>query len=200
MKKILTVIFTGLLSFALFGGEAEDIQKAIALHDIAGKGNVNAVEECKKLLEPYLEKNVIAMGFYGSAITIEAGIVSEKNPFKALDLLGEGSGYIDKAVEKEPENEEIRILRLANGIEVSAESPYKRYSVIRKDVEFFEDEKHMKNLDDETKAYVYLNMGLYKTEEGDFETALEYFEAAAESKPGSKSAKKAEELLALYEE
>lgn len=200
MKKIAVVILAGILSVSVFAGEKEDLARGIELHGKAGTGNEKALMECKKILEPYLEKNMTAKAYYGSAVTIEAGFVSEKNPVKALEFLEEGSKLIDEAVKKEPENLELRILRLGNGIEVSASSPYKRYFVIQNDVKFFENEKKLNQLDDETKAYVYLNMGLFKIEEGDLDAALDYLDLAVECAPGSDYAKKAEKVLNRYEE
>lgn len=200
MKKILGLILAGAISFSVFAGEKEDLAKGIELHGKVGTGKEKTIEECKKVLEPYLEKNMTAKAYYGSVVTMEAGFVAQKNPMKALEYLEEGSKLIDEAVKKEPENLELRILRLGNGIEVSASSPYKRYFVIQNDVKFFENEKNLNQLDDETKAYVYLNMGLFKIEEGDLDTALDYLDMAVECAPGSNNAKKAEKVLRRYEE
>lgn len=200
MKKNIVKVLIMMIGLSVYAGESENLKKGIVLHDEAGKGNEKALVECKNILEPYINENMIARAYYGSVVTIEAGFVAEANPFKALELLESGSKYIDEAVAGEPDNVVLRVLRLANGISVSATSPYKRYFVIQKDVNFFENEKRMSVLDNETKAYVYLNMGLFKIEEGDLDAALDYLDMAVEIAPDSTAGKEAAKTLNRYEE
>ncbi len=201
MKKTILGFLIMMTGFLLFANEPEYLTKGKKLHDEAGKGGTEkTIEECKQVLFPYIEKDMTARAYYGSAVTIEAGFIANKNPMKALELLEQGSKLIDEAVEKDPENVGIKILRLSNGMSVSSASPYKRYFVIQKDVKYFENEKNISKLDDETKALVYLNLGLFKIEEGDLDTALDYLETAVEVAPASESGKAAEKVLARYEE
>lgn len=201
MKKTILGILIMVMGFSVFANESDYLIKGKKLHNEVGKGgNEKIIEECKKILFPYIETDMTARAYYGSAVTMEAGFIANKNPMKALELLEQGSKFIDEAVEKDPENFEIKILRLSNGISVSSASPYKRYFVIQKDVKFFENEKNISKLDDETKALVYLNLGLFKIEEGDLDTALDYLETAVEVAPASESGKTAEKVLARYEE
>lgn len=178
-----------------------DIQTAIELHDKTRvENNMVYAERACKLLEPYIKENAVATAYYGSVQTLIAGIVSGKNPIKALEYLQLGGEYLDDAVEMASESAEIHLIRLENGIEVSRNSPINRYSVIKKDVNWFLDDDKILSLDDEIKAEAYLYCGHYMLDSGDLDYALELFEECVSVKPESNFAKMANKMLDKYTE
>lgn len=201
MKRFFVMVLMLLVSAEFFAeSEKQVIQKGIEYHDLAKTESDGYAEKCKTTLKPYIETSMLSRGYYGSAITLQAGYCAESSPIKALDLLRKGSDYIDEAVKKDSDNVELRILRLVNGVQVSKSSPFKRYSVIKDDVEYLSDEKNISPLDKNNLSLVYLYIGYYKIEEGDIDSALDSFDKAVEVLPGSDSAVEAEKILERYEE
>lgn len=200
--KNLTVCLIMVLSSSVYAqGKDEIIARAIECHQTARGENVNeSISECLNLLKPYKDTDSIACAFYGSAITIQAGCVAQKNPIKALALLDDGGAIIDKAVKMDETNAAVRLLRLENGIIVSRSSPVKRYSIISSDVNFFLEDEKLSQLDSNTKAEALLYCAYYKTDEGDLDYALELFEMAYDSDPTSDCGKQALKMLEKYSE
>ena len=192
-----TVLLLGSLASA--GSENPQIQKGIELHNLShsteGEESDAMIDECMKILEPFIEKDSLACAYYGSALTIKAGNYAKKSPVKALMNLNKGSKLIDEAVKKDSDKIELHILRLENGIEVSRSSPVKRYKVIREDVDYFIAQEKVSLLGNELKAEVYLFCGHYYLDSKDSENARKYFEFAYNASPDSKFGKKAKEML-----
>lgn len=178
----------------------DDIAKGIELHNLARKEGMNAAEKASELLKPYVKENAVACAYYGSVQTVIAGIISEKNPIKALEYLQVGGEYLDNAVEMVPDEAVIHLIRLENGIEVSKTSPLKRYSVIKNDVKWFLDSDNISAADKEIKTEAYLYCGFYMIEAGDLDYALELFEESIAADPKSDSAKQAKKMLDKYTE
>lgn len=177
-----------------------DIQKGIELHNKSRTEGMATAEKASELLEPYIKENAIACAYFGSVMTVKAGIVSEKNPVKALKYLQTGGDYIDKAVELAPNEARIRMLRLENGIEVSRSSPVKRYSVIKKDVKWFIDADNISKASADLQGEAYLYCGYYMIDAGDLDSALECFEECVAVNPKSDFAKHANKMLERYTE
>ena len=203
-------VIAGILAFVsgfIFGEESirnSQITKGIEYHNLSradsGKNASANIEKALITLEPFVSSDGIACAYYGSALTIKAGIISEKNPIKSLSYLEEGSSYLDKAVNLKPDDIELRMIRLENGIEVSQSSPVKRYSVIKEDVDFLLLEKNMCQLSSKDQAEAYLYCGYYFQDAGDLETALDLFDLAVETNGECEAGLTAQKMLDKYSE
>jgi hypothetical protein len=201
MKKTACLFLAGILSAAVFAQSQEQIiQDGINYHNLAKAESDGYAEKCKDTLLPYIETDMTARAYYGSAITLQADYCSSSNPIHALDLLREGSAYIDDAVKRDNSNPDLHILRLVNGIQVSESSPFKRYAVLKDDIAWLAKKENQKGLDNDTLALVYLYSGLYKIEEGDIDSALDLLDQASALSPGSDAAKEAEKMTERYKE
>ncbi|MCK9169394.1 MAG: hypothetical protein M0P01_03190 [Treponema sp.] len=201
MRKTACLFLMGILSAAVFAQSQEQIiQNGIHYHNLAKTESDGYAEKCKDTLLPYIETNMTARAYYGSAVTMQAEYCSASNPIHALDLLREGSSYIDDAVKRDNSNPGLHILRLVNGIQVSESSPFKRYAVLKDDAAWLSKKENLAGLDNDTLALVYLYRGLYKIEESDIDSALDLFDQAAAVSPGSDSAEEAQKQTARYEE
>lgn len=191
----------GILSAAVSAqSQKEIIQNGIHYHNLAKTESDGYAAKCRETLQPYIETDMTARAYYGSAITLQADYCSESNPVHALDLLREGSAYIDDAVKRDNANPGLHILRLVNGMQVSGSSPFKRYAVLKDDIAWLAKKENQEGLDNDTLAEVYLYSGLYKIEEGDIDAALDLFDQAAAISPGSDAGKEAQKMTARYEE
>ena len=203
MAGVLSVMFT-VSVFADEGRQNAQVSKGIEYHNLSradgGKDASANIEKALSTLEPFVSSDAIACAYYGSALTIKAGIISEKNPIKSLSYLEEGSSYLDKAVSMKTDDIELRMIRLENGIEVSRSSPVKRYSVIKEDVDFLLLEKNMCQLSPQDKTEAYLYCGYYFQDAGDLETALDLFEMAVEADSNCGAGKTAQKMLDKYSE
>lgn len=176
----------------------EQIAQGIALHNSALETGPTQAVAAQELLYPHIEKNMIARSYYGSALTIEASFYEKENPVKSLGLLEKGAFFMDSAVGKDPENYELRITRLVNGIEVSRSSPFKRYSVIKYDVAWFE--KNGISYSKDENAQIFYSIALYYLDFGDIDSALDALGSCIETKATIEAVKKAQLLLRRYEE
>ncbi len=199
MKKLVLLCVTVMLySGAHSQTVNEEIERGIALHDGALTQGETSVTECLKALRPFIETNMVARAYYGSAITIQASFFAADNPIKSLSLLEEGARYMDDAVARGGDNGEIRLVRLSNGIEVSRSSPLKRYDAIADDVEWFG--RNAWGSSPEERAAVLYNTGSYFLDAGAVEKALEAFDACVATGTDSESTRKARDILRRYEE
>lgn len=199
MKKIILLCATVLLcSGARSQSASDEIKRGIALHDGALAQGEASVTECLKALRPFIETNMIARAYYGSAVTIQASFCAAENPIKSLSLLEEGARYMDSAVARERDNGELRLIRLSNGIEVSRSSPLKRYDVIADDVRWFE--RHVWDSSPEDRAAVLYNAGSFYQDAGAIEDALESFDECVATGVDSEATRSARDILRRYEE
>lgn len=173
---------------------------AVALHDKASEQpDAATVEQAKKLLEPLAEKSALAKAYLGSIITIEAAVAAEnKNGIKALALLGKGSDLIDEAVSSEPDNADLRFLRMINGYGVSIDSPHNRFKVVRTDLDWLDSRKAQ--FSPRLQGTIALYKGLYLAKSRMLDEALEAFDTCIAVSPGSPEAAEAEKQLARYSE
>jgi tetratricopeptide (TPR) repeat protein len=145
-------------------------------------------------------KNPLALGYYGSATTMEAGVAIKKGNFvTAAAKVEKGFELIDKSVKLDEKSVFLRFLRTENAIEVSNASPFKRYDVAKKDLEFLE--KHYPSFDKESQARYHLLSGQLSLAEMEIEPAVVQFEKVLQIAPkDSIYAKKAKQFLLELEE
>ncbi len=194
------------------GGKDKELLLGIIYHNLAqanpGKYLTLALTN---LLSGYNKTtNALAYGYYGSALTLEASLYTKKgkkNDFiKASSEVMAGSDIIDQMVKKEPDNIDLRFLRIGNIIAVAKGSPFKRYETARKDLDYLTN--LMTNTDNYTKSCLYLwsgeiYMGMNQGKnaaENLTEKAIGDFEKAVDAAPDSMSAARAKTHLKELEE
>lgn len=199
MKKYFISLLVICICGLCFAATKEElIQKGIAYHDSAQINGIEDVLACQELLFPYIEKDMIARAYYGSAVTIEASFYENTDPIKALSLLEKGSTFIDSAVKADTENAVLRFLRIVNGISVSQDSPFKRYGVIKDDINWFEN--HEIDFSAEQTAQLYYSVALYYLAANDIDSALYALDDCLATDSSCEWVEKAKDLLWRYEE
>ena len=198
--KMMTMVFIAALCACGVCAQSMDdsIERGIALHDRSLAEGESTVLKCRETLEPCIEANMVARAYYGSAVTIQASFYAEEDPIRSLTLLEEGARYMDSAVANDPDNGELRLIRLSNGIEVSRSSPLKRYTVIADDVRWFEN--HPLPSSPEESAAILCNCGLYYLDAGDIDAALDALATCVESGAETAAVQDARDILRRYEE
>lgn len=79
----------------------------------------------------------LALAYYGSVLTIQGGYAQDLHDMVgATTATQDGIDAIDLAVSREPQNTSIRLLRIENGLSVSRDSPFKRWDVIKVDLDY----------------------------------------------------------------
>ncbi len=206
MEKIVKIILVVLILSWVKQLDAQEyapgVIKGIEYHNASrlekGKKSIELIQKSLESLKPFTEKDAIACAYYGSALTVNAGFISESNPIKSLSLLEEGGKYLDKAITMDSKNPDVHLIRLENGIEVSRSSPVKRYSVIAADVKYFIDENNIEKLEGENKAECLLYCAYYYCDSGDLDTALDFCDQIIEAAPKTEAAKQAAKMLDKY--
>lgn len=201
-KKTLCALIAFLVTFACFAAPGQSVDprlaEGIALHNASMKDPSN-IEKGKASLEPYIDSMPVAKGYYGSLVTMEASVYAEKkNVIKAMSLLNKGSAMIDKAVEADPDNEELRFLRMENAFDVSEGSPLNRYKVMKIDLDWLDSRKA--GYESDLQGVIELYKGLYLAKSKKIDEALDAFDACVAVSPDSDEAKRAKAEMAKYAE
>jgi tetratricopeptide (TPR) repeat protein len=197
-KKILCALIVGLSVATSFATPDPRLAEGIALHDAAMKDS-SKIEKGKEVLEPLIETSSVAKGYYGSLVTLEAGVYADKkNVIKAMSLLNKGSALIDAAVDSDPDNEDLRFLRMENAYEVSESSPLNRYKVMKKDLDWLDSRKA--SYDKAWQGVIELYKGMYLVKSKKIDEALDAFDACIAVSPGSPEAARAESEIDRYSE
>ncbi|MFH1825575.1 MAG: hypothetical protein ABH873_10210 [Candidatus Firestonebacteria bacterium] len=179
----------------------KDLYLGIIYHNLAIKSPEKYVKEAIQYLEKECKetKNVLARGYYGSAITIEGGLCEKKKDIlTASTKVEEGLTLIDDAIKVESTNVNLRFLRLNNAIAVSLSSPFKRYNIAREDLKFLKEKYD--SFSSEIKAFYHFCFAQVSFGEDKVEESIFHFEKAVSVSPNSIYAKKAKEYLKQLEE
>ena len=192
-----------LCSVAMYASAAErsaDFFEGVRLHDEArGASDAGKIERAKALLEPLIESDPLALGYYGSAISLEAAVAAEgKNGLKALGLLKKSGKLIDEAVRRDPENVDLRFLRMINSYGVSSDPPVKRWKEMKTDIDWLKARRS--EFSAEWQGSLYLYEGHYLARSRDIDGAVSCYSECVRASPGSAEAREAEMLLSRYEE
>ena len=197
-KKTFCALIVGISVATCFAAPDPRLAEGIALHNAAMK-DPSKIEKGKELLEPLIETSTVAKGYYGSLVTLEAGVYADKkNVIKAMSLLNKGSALIDAAVDSDPDNEDLRFLRMENAYEVSESSPLNRYKIMKKDLDWLDSRKA--SYDKEWQGVIELYKGLYLVKSKKIDEALDAFDACIAVSPGSPEAARAKTEIARYAE
>lgn len=198
-KMWITVFAVACALTAFAQTNSEKLAEGIKYHDLSRENPEGNIEPGKEILSSLQKTMPIAKAYYGSIITIEAGVYAAKNnPIKALSLLSQGTKLIDAAIKEDPENMHLRFLRMINSYGVSEGSPLNRYKVMKTDIDWIE--AKIASLDAESVASLKLHAGLYYAKMGKRELALDAFNACILASPDSKNAEQARKQKARYEE
>ena len=207
MRKISVAVLGGFLC-VFFGGIVmadtgagsfdEKLREGIKLHNEARVDPAN-IEKGKAILESIQKESPIAMAYYGSIITLEAGqYAKNKNGIKALELLKTGTDLIDKAVASTPSLPDLRFLRMENSYEVSIGSPLNRFKIMKTDIDWLE--ARMKGYEPSLQGTVELYKGLYLVKSRKLDEGLSAFDACIAVSPGSPEATEAKKQIDRYAE
>ncbi|MBN1648222.1 MAG: hypothetical protein JW874_09330 [Spirochaetales bacterium] len=172
-----------------------DLYTGMVLHNI-GQTDPNRIDEALKRLERIwnAKKNSLALAYLGSARTIKAGrFFAEGRILEASTGLADGIRLMDEACNSDPDNRDIRVLRIVNGFALSESSPVDRYDVISDDLGFLE--KQLTGLTDDMKAAYWYYRGRLALAHDEWDEAFAALEKAMAAAPGSPYAAAAEDLL-----
>ncbi len=185
-------------------GPDKDLYLGILYHNMvlfAQVGDNTYLEKALKYNQASYEKthNPLSLGYWGSAITLEAGAAVNKNDVLTASIkLEKGSKLIDQAVQEDSSSVGLRLLRMNNGVEVSESSPFDRYDVVKEDLEYIR--PLYTTLANNVKSMVKLIEGRLALHEDRIDHALSCFEQSIREMPGSSYARLAESYLEELEE
>jgi tetratricopeptide (TPR) repeat protein len=172
------------------------IQLGRIYHDFGTEGDKEAVKMGEKYLENAVSldsENAIAIAYYGSILTMKAR--DSKAPWNRIKHGRKGLSFIDRAVELEPNNLDVRIIRAMNSLLTPSFLGRLKYSF--EDFEYVINNDHFKSWIADSKAYVYYNLGNAYKKDDKLVEAKKYYEMALKEAPLSESGKAAK--LALEE-
>lgn len=201
MKKIVCVAVSLLVLISVLGATTpeEKLAEGIAYHDSARIDPANNIEKGKEILSSLQQDMPLAKAYYGSLITIEAGVYAKKNNgIKALTLLSEGTKLMDAAVSEAPNLPDIHFLRMINSYDVSEASPVNRYKVMKSDIDWLEG--RVSKYDAKWQGTFQLYKGLYNIKARKRDVAMAAFDACILVSPDSIEAAEAIKMKARYAE
>jgi tetratricopeptide (TPR) repeat protein len=145
-----------------------------------------ALEYTRKAVE--MTKNPLASAYYGSTLTIQAGIYYKKGDMMgAMNKLQKGIEIIDKAVLLDTDNIELRVLRILNSYRISSASPINRFAIVKKDLALLK--QKYQSLLPQLKSFYNLYSGLMALKDNNTNLAMGCFEQAIKWAPQSIYAK-----------
>lgn len=195
----LMLLFMFVISGVLF---ADTLEEGIKLHDLSSiELDETRIENGLEILESVFNRdgNVEALAYWGSLETLKSNLLYERGDLvMSVAYLESGSRKIDQAVEISPDNIDVRMLRIINGLEVSASSPVDRSKLVFEDVIYLTG--RVGELDENLLNTFYYYSGVYHLEYGDIDTGLTNLERVLQQGRDSGFYKEASHLLLKWEE
>ena len=186
--------------FASGGDDSGRLARGIAAHDAVRAGDFSRLGEALKLLGPEgWDRPSLAEAYHGSALTLEA--LKAKKDGKLLEALGfidTGTKEIDEALRKAPEDQEARLLRMENSLDLCETSPVDRGKEASSDIAFLR--SSWASLSPESRAIVELDSGRLALAAKRLGEALGSWRSAVREAPDSETATRARKLIARYGE
>jgi hypothetical protein len=186
--------------FASGGDESDRLARGIAAHDAVRAGDFSRLGESLELLGPEgWDRPSLAEAYHGSAMTLEA--LKAKQDGKLLEALGfidTGTKEIDEAVRKAPEDQDARLLRMENSLDLCETSPVDRSKEASSDISFLR--SRWASLSPECRAIVELDSGRLSLAGRRLGEALGSWRSAVRDAPASEAATRARTLIARYGE
>lgn len=181
---------------------ADTLEEGIRLHDLTSlELDADMIEDGLEILESVYSRDgdVEALAYWGSMETLKSNLLYKKGDLvTSLAFLESGSKKIDQAVEMAPDNIDVRLLRVINGLEVSESSPVNRSTLVSEDVVYLSN--HIKEISDELLISYYYYSGVYHLEYGDIDSGLTNIERVLQEGKTSGFYKEASHLLLKWEE
>lgn len=178
-----------------------ELYRGIVYHNLASmKLKEDWIEKSITLLsnEYNRSKKAIALGYWGSILTVKADYQINKNDIiGSVTSLEKGSFLIDDSIKQDPNNINNRFLRLLNGVQVSESSPFDRGKAIEEDISFLE---NFKDLNDQQKSTLCYYAGRYYLFKDNIDKGLRYLEDSIKAAPYSNYANLSRDLLLEWEE
>lgn len=182
-----------------FADDQSDISEGIRYHNLAETSLVENIEKGKQLLYPLIDTYSLAKGYYGSLLTLEAGVFEKnKNVIQAMNYLEKGTALLDEAVIDDPHVVDVRFLRMINSYELSNQSPMNRYKVMKVDIDWLDARREQFTPNEIGLLDLY--KGLYLIKARKLGAAIAAFESCVAVSPGSAEAEEAKKQLRRYAE
>ncbi len=144
-------------------------------------------------------QNPTAIAYWGSALTLRAGLKSAMGDVAGASAdLEAGFALLDKAVQKAPDDLFLRFLRAENAASASEQSPFARWDVAVQDTACLD--AHAASLSKADRASLELIKARIALGRSDAEEALRRLEAAIRADPESRAAEAARAMLKDLEE
>lgn len=175
------------------------LAKGICYHNLSRVRPETYLKPALQTMEKIAKASALAQAYLGSLQTILGGEAVKKG-----DVVGATAGVeqgfknIDEALSREPDNVIIRMLRLANGLEVAKASPFQRYDILKQDVEFLTG--RMAGFPADFQAEVWYQAGQLSLGTKKVNEALDRFDRSVRAAPASRFGKLARKSLADLEE
>lgn len=200
MKKTIVclTVLLSLVSLVAWSDAKSDLAEGIRYHDLSRVNPEGNLNKGKSLLGPLKDKDPVARGYYGSLLTLEASALNkQKKVMKAMERLEEGTTFMDEAIERAPNTEDLRFLRMINSYELSASSPLNRYKVMKEDIDWLD--ANRSSLGSSGAGTLDLYKGLYFMKARKPDEGIAAFKSCIAVSPGSDEAKEAAKQLARYQ-
>ncbi len=166
----------------------------IYYHDLGVKSDKKAVENGEELFTKILSldsTNAVATAYLGSILSLKAR--DARMPWNKIKYAKRGFVQLDKAVQMEPENLNVRVIRAMNSYQVP--QIMKRMKFAFEDFNFIINHEEFKNWLADSRAFVYLHLGKAYERDDQHDKARECFDLAMKEAPFSKSGKEAKLVL-----
>jgi tetratricopeptide (TPR) repeat protein len=185
---------------AKYDAAIQALVKGITWHNLSWNGMESYTQPAIDILAS-VKADPLGEMYWGSAITLIAQYaIKRKDVGIAAAKSQEGLAIIASAMKRQPGSVELHFLRLLNGIEISRQSPFKQYDLIKEDVDFLLAALAKPNKYDKAfKAAIWLSIGDWWFDTKKVTKALSYYEKAMREAPGSRIAAKAKQRLAELE-
>lgn len=167
---------------------------AIEYHNLGVAGDKNAVKKGLEYIEKTLaldSSQVLALAYQGSLLTLRARDVTM--PWSKLKYTKDGFILLDKAVSRQPDNLEVRLVRAMNSYQVPEFMG--RLETAIKDYQYILAQPAFAEWSAESKAYVHFYLGEAFHKKGKKADARKQYELALALAPSSESGQKARENL-----
>jgi tetratricopeptide (TPR) repeat protein len=181
-------------------GNEKYLYLGIVCHNLAANGLgeyiPKAIDYCRQASEK--KPSPLALGYLGSALTLQAGNDFRKNDMQAaMQNLQEGVRQLDEGVAQSPKNVSLRILRVENSLALSEGSPLNREDKIKEDMAFLK--SAYDSLPAELRSFFYLKEAQLYLKSKNIDLAAQSFEKAIQAAPASANARQAQAALAKLE-
>ncbi len=169
-------------------------QLGVYYHDLGVAGDHRAVKQGEEIFKKALSldsTNAFAMGYYGSILSLKAR--DAKMPWTRIKYAKRGFEQLDKSVQINPDDLNIRLIRAMNSYQVP--KIMKRLNLAMEDFNFIINHKSFETWSADYKAFVFLHFGKALEKDDQHGKAREFYETAIKEAPESMSADEAKKAL-----